>query len=261
MVNTAPTRKYERITEQELDDSWKDFNNPTPSDNEILAKCVCVDIRKPKGRTSIVLTFREINDPFREVSSWFNVEPVKGKNDKNECRMSPNSKLAKLYRISIGIKPPRLNRARQAAKHLIGILFYIQPESKSERGLESTIINPYELKQSNSWGVSGKLYQIKNRQNLKTCLVDGRQLVGNKSANGGQSVGKESATTSSLDYKHNDVERFSITKNQLTINKAPTTNEPNAIISTETTLNYEQKIHETEIEYFDRVIDESCFLK
>jgi len=210
--------------DEEIAKSWDDFSNSTvpisSTGSRVLAECVRVDIAEPKGRISIVLTLVEVKYPNREISCWFNVKPIEGKNTKRECRMLKDGKLAKLYRVTMGANPPRYNRSRQAAGHLVGELFYIEPVNKSERGLEATSITPKVIKRSDLWGKAGMLYQKRggNLDKEKT-----GQCVGNEGVKGGQSVGKEWASDMPTSLASNEVQVISNTINQLPNTKGPVT--------------------------------------
>jgi len=253
--------KYERPTDKEIAKSWDVFLTPTfpvsSTDSKVLAECVRVDIAKPKGRISIVLTLVEVKDPNREISCWFNVEPIKGKNAKRECRMLKDGKLAKLYRVTIGKNPPRYNRSRQAAGHLVGEQFYIEPVNKSERGLEATSITPKVIKRSDLWGKTGGLYQNRggNLDKEKT-----GQCVGNEGVKSGQQVGKEWAEGIATAHASYEATAISNTINQLTNTKVPITPDSSAAVKGESDCTVTRfNIMDGELlgGYYDRVIDET----
>lgn len=253
---------HKPLTAEELDASWIGTSNAShdckSKDELVRVECVRVDIRQPKGRISIVLTFSEVSEPYREVTSWFNVEKVRGKNVRGECKMLKDSKLARLYRVTIGKEPSRLNRARQCANHFIGKEFYVKPVSKKERGLESSYICPVNPIKSRFWSDTGKSYQ---RPRVIKSQVGQRlngQLVGNKRANSGQLSGNVWAKDLSPEHDTRGPERFSTTINQLAINKVPFATVVNTNFESpvkDVVTEHKQEKGESLLEYYGRVIE------
>jgi len=259
-------------TAAELDKSWADEYDGGSRETElaqedVLVECVRVDVREPKGRIGIILTLAEVCEPYREVAVWFNVEPIKGKNVRNECRMGKDSKLANLYRVTIGKKPLRFDRAKQYARRLINKEFYVKPVVKNGRGLESSYIFPVLPIKSKLWGATGKSYQRCNQVKQQTKSLAYGRLENNNSPIAGQLCDKLCTSDLLTEHTGKGVKGISTTTNQLTHNKVPTTNglelvsaKETKAIGTSKSSRYFREANETELEYYGRVIDESGIL-
>ncbi|MGB1743117.1 MAG: hypothetical protein ACPHHR_09765 [Cycloclasticus sp.] len=261
--------KYTHLTRDEIDRSWDGFSSSdfpiSPVDRGVLVECVRVDISKPRNRVSLIFTLVEVDSPNREVLCWFNAEPIKGKNAKNGCKVLPDSKFSKLYRITKGKNVPRYNRGRQAANHLLGEQFYIDIVSKPERGLEATKIAPKVIKESHLWGKTGRLYQ-KKRHAIKK--ENTGQYVGKEGVKGGQLVGKERVSVNALEDTGKGVEQIASTYNLQPVTKVPNTRSINSYLITDNevvatgvnTVNNQYDDIESLLLYYDEAIDNSGFL-
>jgi len=252
-------------TDAELDRSWDEFKvgDGKLCDGHVRVKCVRVDLRKHKGRESIVFTCVELNGPNREIAVWFNVLPVKGKNDRRECKMGKNSKLAKLYRVTIGSEPSHFSRARMCAKRLVGKEFYVKPAIKKDRDWESSDITPVDSIKSEFWSAAGKFYQnpCQAKQQNNGRLKDSHRT------SGGQLGDTLRTSDSRLEHQVKGSQRNSTTTNQLTHNKSPTASTHHLASDVETktiginkTSRYFRRDGEPICDYYDRVINESGFL-
>jgi hypothetical protein len=243
-------------------------------DELILAKCVRVDVRKPAGRVSIVLTLLTDEGQPREVLRYFCALPCKGANKRNQCRIAKDSNLAKLYRLAIGKAPERYNKAKQLAKRLLEHEFLISPYPDGEADkfeYRTKVIHPKQPIKSECWGETGKLYMTPSSNR-------GWRKWSDLGINEGQSGDKEGTKAGQTwDSEKSEDPRYylastigSTPNNQQSVTRRPistvttTVVEPldrgiNVIETGEKERHYQYQRHPDEIieQYHDRVIDES----
>jgi len=166
------------VSKNELDESWNQYRNkPQEETNLILCECVATsqsekqitpnDKSKPVLVCSFVLKLVEVATG-EEITAYLPyVKSLKG-----NATVKPDSKFAKLYRLTIGDNPrKRYSDAKSLAGHFRGyeflVSYSIESTAKNGKYRKAEIIKPLNPIIGLGWSSTGKL-QPKFKQKTKT---------------------------------------------------------------------------------------------
>ena len=246
--------------------------------------CECVDTRvaeisTPAGKKSVFIMDLVVPDTGVTLIKYLNVE----KTPKGNYTIKHNSDFAKLYRLVIGDNPTaRFSRARSLLSHLKGHQFIAEFQDAKTAQIEHyfkvTSLIPVNPIVTDEWFEYGTLRAKKKTQKTKGLklvkLAIDKQSISNGLTKNQQKVGNGLAMKKAGEadsYLGSAI--ISIPQQHLTYRVEPLRHITPAVITdiiddkyrTEITIvngstnyQYHQRPNETESEYHERVIDESC---